>query len=167
MAIVNPLHIAASVLFFILAVPLTLFALFTTTLALSTLLLRVSIVYVELGAALLHSWLFVDAASPSETLHHGPHPASPTTQSRSLPSRRTSLSRPSSSHDASTITTALSIPTSTTSSPTTTNRSQPPLRPKSGSSASLALTSLDPTRDYEGVGGWRIAGSGDEEALWM
>ncbi|KAI9693255.1 MAG: hypothetical protein M1822_005251 [Bathelium mastoideum] len=184
MTILNPLHLATSALLFILAIPLTLFALLTTTLAFGTLLLRVSVVYVELGAALLHSWLFA-SNTPVTVLHHGPHPAPPTSSAQATPSsllRHGGTNSGSSSsndkttrvrsHDLPSISSpnpsANALATTTPATPRLTRAAPHHLRTKSGSAASLAtFASTGPTRDYEGVGGWRLAGSGDEEALWM
>ncbi|KAF2472803.1 uncharacterized protein BDR25DRAFT_341634 [Lindgomyces ingoldianus] len=140
----SPLYLLGPPLLLLVSIPLALLATVTTTIAISTLAVRVSIVYFELGVALFHSYLF---PPPVKTV---PKPPSP---------RRISPHR--SRNRRSSV-------TSTTSSQDTTvpQTHGPRLHNKSGSFASLIGTS-SPTRDFEGVGGWRVPGDDDEEALWM
>lgn len=142
----NPLYLLGPPLLILISIPLAIFAAVTTSIAFSTLLLRVSIVYFELGVALLHSWLFLDESTTSITRpKYQPSPPSP---NRTSPSRHR--------HRRSSA-------ASTTSSQETSFR-KPPV--KSDSFASLLGTGA-PNRDFEGVGGWRVFGDGDEEALWI
>ncbi|KAF2187916.1 hypothetical protein K469DRAFT_704188 [Zopfia rhizophila CBS 207.26] len=139
------LYLLGPPLLLLISIPLAIFAVLTTTIAFSTLTLRVSIVYFELGLALIHSYLF----PPSPTSIKHPKPSSP---------RRTSPQRPRNRRTSA---------ASTTSSADTALPSHPPrLHNKSGSFASLIGTG-EPNRDFEGVGGWRVSGDDDEEALWM
>ncbi|KAF2870889.1 hypothetical protein BDV95DRAFT_629345 [Massariosphaeria phaeospora] len=141
----NPLYMAGPPLLLLISIPLSVFATVTTTIAIGTLTVRVSILYFELAVAILHSYLF---PLPSKLVANRP--------SR----RRTSLEhsrRRSSTSTASSQDTA--IPATPQSSPQ--RRHQ-----KSGSLASIVGTSQI-TRDFEGVGGWRLPGNDDEEALWM
>ncbi|KAF2136109.1 uncharacterized protein K452DRAFT_292691 [Aplosporella prunicola CBS 121167] len=64
--LLNPLHLLAPPALIALSIPLVLLATLTTTLALLTLLVRVSLVYLELGLALIHSWLS-KSATPTKT----------------------------------------------------------------------------------------------------
>ncbi|KAL5372188.1 hypothetical protein DPSP01_013689 [Paraphaeosphaeria sporulosa] len=54
----NPLHLLGPPLLFLVSFPLAIFAAITTGIALSLLTVRVSIVYFELGVALLHAYLY-------------------------------------------------------------------------------------------------------------
>lgn len=123
--------------FFLLSLPLAVFAILTTTFAFWILLFRASIVYAELFAALIQAYL-----TPTSLLQKDLSPAS-STRADSPPSRRTSRS---SSLESGVLMW------------TPTNR-----RTRS----SLALASGLHNRDYEGVGGWRISVDDEEEAAWM
>jgi len=139
----NPLYLLGPPVLIIVSIPLAIFAVFTTSFALSTLLIRVSFVYVELGIALIHSWLFVPVSKSYSK------PTAPPTPSRSSPrrqrNRRSSGTSTASSQDLPTI------------------RKAPR---KSDSFASL-IGSGEPNRDFEGVGGWRLSGEEEEEAIWV
>jgi hypothetical protein len=54
----NPLYLLAPPILLIFSIPLGIFAAITTTLAIGTLLIRVSIVYFDLGLALIRSYIF-------------------------------------------------------------------------------------------------------------
>ena len=144
-SLTSPLYLLGPPLLLLVSIPLTLFAIVTTSIAISILAVRVSIVYFELGVALIHSYLF-------------PPPQKPVPK---RPSRRTSPSRTRNRRVSSGASTASSQDTAVLL-PNPTSR----LHRKSGSFASLVGTS-EITRDYEGVGGWRVSGNDDEEALWM
>ncbi|KAJ9666927.1 hypothetical protein H2201_003061 [Coniosporium apollinis] len=148
----NLFHLLAPPVLLSLSIPLALLAIITTSLAFSTLLIRVSIVYFELGVALLHSYLFVPP----------PKRSYPRTPPYSVSPGRTSPRHPRANRRTSTTSTA------SAQDPTTSTSGFPPIYPtKSGSFASLT-SSLGPARDYEGVGGWRVSsGDGSEEALWI
>lgn len=148
----NVFHLLAPPVLLSLSIPLALLAIITTSLAFSTLLIRVSIVYFELGVALLHSYLFVPP----------PKRSYPRTPPYSVSPGRTSPRHPRANRRTSTASTASAQDLTAGSS------GFPPIHPtKSGSFASLT-SSLGPARDYEGVGGWRVAsGDGSEEALWI
>ncbi|KAH7128590.1 hypothetical protein B0J11DRAFT_274738 [Dendryphion nanum] len=139
----NPLYLLGPPLLLLISIPLALFAFITTAIAIITLAVRVSIVYFELGIALIHAYLF----PPSQK--HAPKLPSP---DRVSPNRaRTRRS---------------SIVSTTSSQDTTVPHSQSRLHNKSGSFVSLIGTS-EITRDFEGVGGWRVPADEEEEALWM
>ncbi|TVY46492.1 hypothetical protein LOCC1_G001910, partial [Lachnellula occidentalis] len=112
--------------------PVALFACLTTILAFNVLLFRVSLIYIDLAAAVIPYYLFGIT----------PNPSLPNQQSASaspIPSRR--RRRRSSS-----------------------NVSTGSLTPNAlGHSSSVVGLSL--TRDYEGVGGWRLR-SEEEEEVW-
>jgi len=59
----NPLYLLVPPFLIIVSIPLAIFACFTTLLAFTLLLIRVSIVYFELGIAVLRTWL---VAKPSK-----------------------------------------------------------------------------------------------------
>ena len=135
--LIKTLHLLGPPFLVAVSIPLTVCAFITTTLAVSLLAVRVSVVYFELGVALVHAYLFPEQAKPP------PKRASPL--SHSPPRARL---RRSSSSSQETAVPAVRI------------------RTKSGSSASL-LGMGDATRDFEGVGGWRYYEGEEEEALWM
>lgn len=181
------------------SVPLAAFAALTSSLAFSALILRVVIVYTELGLGLLRGWL---SASPAPTPSSSPSLSAPTTKQAPYMRRRSSISLndqqlqlqqqqqrrrhhrrkssgasitlpspkvssspqdlfPPSSASASTSASApQSSQASTQQLPTALSKFT-----KSGSFASL--TGGGPNRDFEGVGGWRDPGSGDDEAIWI
>ncbi|GAB7349015.1 hypothetical protein MBLNU459_g7988t1 [Dothideomycetes sp. NU459] len=131
MGIVNRL-LALPVLLFV-GLPFAGFAVFTTSLALATLFVRVLIIYIDLGLALVSSALY---SSSKDT-------ESVTLPPRSLFSEHARARRRRSTASSNT----------------------PPMVRKTSSFATLVGNNRD--RDFEGVGGWRISGNDDEEALWM
>ncbi|KAF2732934.1 hypothetical protein EJ04DRAFT_299312 [Polyplosphaeria fusca] len=142
-AMTSPLYLLGPPLLLLISIPLTIFAIATTTIALSALAVRVSIVYFELSIALIHSHLFPPPQKPA-------------------PKRPTSRTSPQRSRNSRS-----SIASTTSSQDTAIPHAQPPrMHNKSGSFASLIGTS-ELTRDFEGVGGWRLPGDDEEEALWM
>lgn len=60
----NALYLAGSPLPFLVSFPLAIFAAVTTGIAISLLMVRVSIVYFELGVALVHASLFPEPSKP-------------------------------------------------------------------------------------------------------
>ncbi|KAF2450996.1 hypothetical protein P171DRAFT_150802 [Karstenula rhodostoma CBS 690.94] len=72
----NPLYLLGPPLLFLVSFPLTIFAAITTGIALSLLTVRVSIVYFELGIALVHAYLFPEPAKPAPR-HVVPSPSPP------------------------------------------------------------------------------------------
>ncbi|KAF1952396.1 hypothetical protein CC80DRAFT_179875 [Byssothecium circinans] len=131
------LYLLAPPTLLLVAIPLTIFAFITTTLAIWLLAIRVSVVYFELGVALIHAYLLPEIPKPL------PKRALPPSNT---PPRSRYRRRSSSSLD--TVVPAARLHT------------------KSGSSASLFGIG-DLTRDFEGVGGWRYYEGEEEEALWM
>jgi hypothetical protein len=141
--IFNPLYLLAPPALILVSIPLVFFAILTSTIAFTTLLIRVSIVYFELALALLRSSLFTEPSKPlrqSHTHHHVP--------SSNTPRRRGSTISISSSQD-------FGHP----------GKHEPR---KSESFASFLGAGVNTRRDYEGIGGWRDAGEDPaDEALWI
>lgn len=133
----NPLYLLVPPTLILISIPLAIFAAFTTCIAFALLLVRVSIVYFELGIALLRSWLAANPTKPTS------RDSSPPSQSPQPHRRRRS---------------------SILSNPPSQEFRRPPL--KSDSYVTL-LGAGAPDRDYEGVGGWRVEGDEPEEALWI
>ncbi|KAH6629335.1 hypothetical protein C7974DRAFT_472153 [Boeremia exigua] len=140
----NPLYAVAPFIIVTVSVPLAIFAVATTSIALSLLAFRGFIVYTQLGTALLGAWL-------------SPTPSKPVPVQRPYLSERSSPPRNRNRRNSSN-----GSGTSLQDSMVSASR----LGPKSGSFTAL-LGEGSPTRDYEGVGGWRDTGNEDEEALWM
>ncbi|MCJ1340758.1 hypothetical protein MMC09_006054 [Bachmanniomyces sp. S44760] len=136
----NSVSILFSPVILIVSIPLTYFAIVTTSLAFSTLLIRVLMVYIELAISIIQNQF----SSPSISTP----PSSPTSTKTSLPtkSRQGSLRRSSTSSSSK-----------TTSSGTLTPRTLE--APWNNTQSFYNLASPNPNRDYEGVGGWRIESS--------
>ena len=133
------LYLLVSPVILLISIPLTVFAAFTTTVAFSTLLFRVLLVYAELAAALLQDHF--NPSTPSKTTLPLSRP--PTTEDKvgRRKSRRSSAASGSS------------------------NGSTTPKAPKS--SGFGVYTGEGSARDFEGVGGWRIPGpDGEDDELW-
>lgn len=121
----------------LISIPLTVFAAFTTTIAFSTLFVRVLIIYAELAAALL-----LDQFGGHTTFKSAPEPPNLKAIAGEKHSRR--KSRRSSAGSLS------SNGGSTT--------------PKAPESSGFGIYSGGgAARDFEGVGGWRIQGPDDED----
>lgn len=141
----NPLYAVAPFVIVSVSVPLAIFAVVTTSIALSLLAFRAFIVYTQLGTALLGAWLSPAPQKPVAPQHQPPSPE------RTSPPRN--RNRRSSSNGSGTSSQDTTLPV-------------PRLGPKSGSFTAL-LGGSEFARDYEGVGGWRETGNEEEEALWM
>ncbi|OJD35732.1 uncharacterized protein BKCO1_15000122 [Diplodia corticola] len=141
----NPLYLLAPPVLIVASLPLVGLAILTTSLAVVTLLVRVSIVYFELGVALIHSWLFTSRHPPALEKYRSRASSGYSTPTRHHRRRRSSAASLLAAGDQA-----------------------PPRRPptKSESFASLVSTA-GPNRDFEGIGGWRMSGDGEEEALWI
>jgi hypothetical protein len=139
----SPLNILTPILLLAVSIPLTLFAIVTTTVAISALTLRVSIVYFELAVALIQAYVF--PLPPKVAIPRNPsrHPSP-----QRVRSRRSSIVSNSPPHDGSYTVRA------------------PRLHNRSASFVSLVGTG-EATRDYEGVGGWRLSNGEDDEAVWI
>lgn len=143
--IFNPVYLLAPPLLLLISIPLAIFAVFTTSIAFTALIIRASIVYFELGVGLIRSWLFAKTSTYGIKPPLSTSTSGQTSPTRARGTRRSSLTSTSSSQDV-----------------TPGQR----LGYKSGSFASLIGTGT-PNRDFEGVGGWKEPGEDDEEALWI
>lgn len=150
-------HFFGLPLVLIVSIPFAAFAAFTTSIAFFVLFIRLLIVYFDLGIALIHSALRPlppSPPSPSTTkkdpiLLHS-QPPTPGHETAKPRRRRSSL--------VGTATPPQNGPHASSTQNTMT---------KTASFASLVGTGTA-NRDYEGVGGWRLATSDDdEEALWL
>ena len=123
----------------LISIPLTLFATLTTTLAFSTLFFRALLVYAELGAVLVQNQ-FVSRHANEKSL--APVRVTPTVPEGKQPwhKRRTSSAGSGSNGGSAT-----------------------PGVPDSGHGIYGGSGAV---RDFEGVGGWRIPGTDDEDAIW-
>jgi hypothetical protein len=138
--------VAPSLLF--IAVPLTFLAFLTTSLAFTTLAIRVLLIYIDLFTSILLNQL-----RPKKIFHSTkPQPnTNLATNHATIASRSHSLHRSRSSRSTMTASSSGSLtPKLPYGMPFTT--------PFYGSTATIAVVSppVNPTRDYEGVGGWRI-----------
>ena len=79
----NPLYLLVPLALILVSIPLALFAAFTTCIAFALLLIRVSIVYFELGIALLRSWL---VSEPTKARERRPSPQPHRRRRSSFPS---------------------------------------------------------------------------------
>jgi len=141
MALLNPVYGLILPFLFIFTIPIAIIATITTTIAFSILIFRVSLVYVELAFAVIPYWL-LGPKPASALLHRGKPTSSPPP---TLPSRR----KKRRSSTSSTLSATGSI------------------SPISGDNVMGISQSIGATRDYEGVGGWRLGDpSDDEDSLW-
>lgn len=146
MALLNPINALIIPFLLITTIPLAIFASVTTLLAFSVLSLRVTLVYLDLALSMLPKSLFT-----------------------------TGYLKQSSS---SSLTASTSLPNSRSSSPTLLHkrrrrRSSAASLISAGSATSLTdprglglIPSVGPTRDYEGIGGWRVGGSAADDDAW-
>ena len=137
MALLNSLYGLILPFLFIFTIPFAIFASITTTLAFSVLLFRVILIYIELAFAVIPYYLL------------GPKPSTkplPRTKSSSPvePVRRRKRRSSTSSNLSATGT----------------------ITPVLGDIGLGLSQSIGPTRDFEGVGGWRLDNPSDDDALW-
>ena len=119
------------------SIPLSVFAALTTTLAFSTLFFRALLVYAELGVVLMRNQFVSRHANENKTV--------PTKLAFAVEGKQPQhKSRRSSAGSGSN------------------GGSATPRVPDTG----LGVCSEGFVRDFEGVGGWRIPGTDDEDALW-
>jgi len=139
----NPLYTLTLPILILFSIPIAIFACITTTLAFSVLLFRVTLIYIDLATAVIPYYLLGISKTSAPT-------KKPESSPTSLPARRRKR-RSSSSFSTGTIT------------PIASNASL------TNSNSVLGLSqSVGPTRDFEGVGGWRLdnPNSEEEDALW-
>ncbi|KIW02732.1 uncharacterized protein PV09_06166 [Verruconis gallopava] len=150
-----PLTFALPPILLLLSIPLALFAAFTTLAAFVTLAIRLGIVYVELGGALLRSYLFAStskvSSSKSPRLHLSE--SSSSLAHHRQRSRRNSIASFASVDQPNTARTLVSYG----------------VHHRNDSLASLlGAGAQGPARDFEGIGGWRDEDDDPErEALWI
>ncbi|CAO2653810.1 Nn.00g032210.m01.CDS01 [Neocucurbitaria sp. VM-36] len=147
----NPLYAVAPFVVFVVSIPLAIFAIMTTSLAVALLSCRALVVYFQLGVALASAWLLPALPKSSSRVTSSHRPSSSGQSSPTRQRNRRSSAVSTTSQDSATVAPAPHASR---------------LHNKSGSFSSLIGTS-EITRDFEGVGGWRVAGDEDEEALWM
>ncbi|KAH8784260.1 hypothetical protein BGZ57DRAFT_329664 [Hyaloscypha finlandica] len=140
MVLLNPVYSLILPFLFIFTAPIALLATLTTFLAFSILAFRVVLIYIELALAVIPYYLL------------GARPAS------------TYFKRSKSFQNQPTISPARRKRRGSTSSSLSATGS---LTPVSSETVMGLSQSVGPTRDYEGVGGWRLdKSSDDEDALW-
>ncbi len=141
MAILSPVYGIILPFLLIFTIPIALFASLTTILAFSVLIFRVLLVYVELALAVIPYWVlgYRDISSIGKPLER--------TKSfnKSPPAAMRRKKRRSSSS-------SLSATGSIT--------------PVQGDHGMGLSQSIGATRDFEGVGGWRLNDESDEDSLW-
>jgi hypothetical protein len=141
MALLNPVYSLILPFLFIFTIPTAILATITTTLAFSILAFRVILVYIELAIAVIPHYLLGRKFTSSKPLQRNISFSNPS----SVPVRRRKRRSGSSS---SSLSAAGSI------------------TPVQGESGIGLNQSIGPTRDYEGVGGWRLDNPSDDDALW-
>lgn len=125
-----------------ITIPLIIFAAFTTSLAFTTLLLRALVVYIELAAALIQNQ-FAQEKAPNGAV---------------IPSKL-ALSHSGAKHTRRKSRRGSAA--SGSSNGSVTPREQ---RPSSGLGVYGGQSA---TRDFEGVGGWRMPGPSDDDQPWL
>lgn len=135
-------HALVSPAILLISIPLTLFAAFTTTLAFSTLLFRVLIIYTELAAAVLQDQFAFAGQHTTSTSKPAPLLLRPLKAENGHSRRKRRSSAASGSSTGSTT-------------------------PKAPDTSGLGIYSGGgAARDFEGVGGWRIPGPNDDDQIW-
>ena len=143
MTLLNPVYSIILPFLFIFTLPLFLLATLTTTVAFSILLFRVVLIYIELALAVIpHYLLGLASQKPSS-----PHPKS------SLSSKTSPNAVPASRRRKRWSSTSSNLSGGTTT-------------PVPGDTGLGLSQSVGPTRDFEGVGGWRLGDPSDDDALW-
>ncbi|MCJ1299431.1 hypothetical protein MMC08_002223 [Hypocenomyce scalaris] len=134
-ALLSPVLLAVSI-------PLASFAVLTTTLAFSTLLVRVAVIYIELGAVVLHDHI---SGRPIGNINVPPPPKAATVGADTASARRKSRrSSAGSGHSEGSIST---------------------LRISENNVPGLySGTGVD--RDFEGLGGWVFPTTDEDDGLW-
>jgi hypothetical protein len=142
----NPVYALAPFVLLSVSIPLTIFAVVTTSIAISLLACRAFVVYVQLLVAIVGAWINPEPPIKTSTPRQCPSTLSPEASS---PNRQRQL------HSSSTVSLDTIIPSARAS------------WPNSGGFFLPIPPANEIPRDYEGVGGWRTPGNDDEEALWM
>jgi hypothetical protein len=146
----NPLYALAPLVLLIVSIPLAIFAIVTTSIAVSLLACRAAVVYVQLAVALVVAWI------------------DPTPSKVSFKSRRSSTLQSPERSSLNRHRNHRSSHASSTSSQDTIGPSVVTLRlPQTNGPSMVSHGTGEIPRDFEGLGGWRTPGNDDEEALWM
>ncbi|KAL6708011.1 hypothetical protein ACN47E_003445 [Coniothyrium glycines] len=145
----NPIYAIAPFALILLSIPLALFAIVTTTIGVTLLSSRALIVYFQLATALISEWIYPASTERTISLPQYPPRPSPVRTSPMRHHSRQISNGSNASQDTITTATRTSI-----------------LAGKSDSLTALVGMS-DFTQDFEGVGGWRVTGDDEEEALWI
>ncbi|KAL2060937.1 hypothetical protein VTL71DRAFT_8989 [Oculimacula yallundae] len=164
MALLNPLYSIIVPFLFITTIPVAIFASLTTILAFSLLFLRVLVVYIELALTIIPYWILGPPLSHPLTQKQTSSysPTSPTSPSlyrntwSSTPQNLNSRRKKRRGSNSSNISATGSITPISASGET------------NSSYIGLSQT-IGPSRDYEGVGGWRFGDEEDDEGeggLW-
>ncbi|KAM0325892.1 hypothetical protein ACHAQA_007195 [Verticillium albo-atrum] len=161
MALLNPVYAFIVPFLFLFTVPLAIFAGITTTFAFTVLLFRVVLVYLDLALTLLPSYLSLRRLPHQRRGHQLPAAKTPATLSTA------------SSRSVSPVQTTTSRTLSFTRTPHRRPRSRRPSTSIGGATtpdppSTLSLlpsTGLD--RDFEGIGGWRLGSSVDDDRWTM
>jgi hypothetical protein len=173
MALLNPLYALVVPFLFVVTIPLALFAGITTLLAFSVLIFRVALVYLDIAVSLV----------PQSIVGFKPRRYRPPRHHLQLPSQlqlqQHLLNMPGGHHSPSSPSANFHGPMTTTPTPPLSASSTGRRRRRRPSSASVVsngsttpiseppslglMPSVGPERDYEGLGGWRVA---DDEQLW-
>lgn len=144
----NPVYFVALLVLVGISIPLAILGIFTTSIAIVFLSFRALQVYFDLAIAVVSAWL-----TPSSPKYIPSNRSSLASSARQSPTRhrqRSSTASTASSHDTT-------VPSMHT----------PRLLQHKNNSLSALIGTGELTRDFEGVGGWRVAGDDNEEALWM
>lgn len=141
----NPVYALAPFLLLSVSIPLAVFAVITTSIAISLLACRAFVVYVQLLVAIIGAWVDPEPPKKTSTPRQSPLLLSPEASS---PNRQRHL------HSSSTPSQETIMPSAKVSYPNT-RGTLLPIPPAN-----------ETPRDFEGVGGWRTPGNDDEEALW-
>lgn len=123
------------------SIPLATFAVVTTTLAFSALLVRVAVVYVELGAVVLHDHV---SGRPISDIDLPPLRAAAVGTDTASARRKSRRSSAGSGHSEASAT-SLRLPENSTPG---------------------ICSGLGAHRDFEGVGGWVFGTTTDDDGLW-
>lgn len=149
----SPIYAVAPFVLLSISIPLAFFALVTTSIAIALLSLRALAVYFRLAIAIVGAWL-----SPSP-----PSKYSPPRRSRPVPA--SARHSPKSVHQRSRRTSITG--TASIQGPAVYSAQSPNFLQRKNNSLTALIGTSELTRDFEGVGGWRVTGDDDEEALWM
>jgi hypothetical protein len=142
----NPVYALAPFVILSVSIPLAIFAVVTTSVAILLLACRAFVVYVQLLVAIVGAWIDPEPPTKTSVPRRSPSILSPEASS---PNRQRHL------HSSSASSQDTIIPSARASWPNSDGMFLP-IPPAN-----------EIPRDFEGVGGWRTPGNDDEEALWM